>query len=142
LDIIVGRAVDFARRSVLLFSPGLSLYGITSVAFLFIVEDDARLRILRYGPLRARYGAWRLDTMFANVHTPHEIELAVYDLRPIPPDRYVFNGVSTLWIIGPVRRRIVFLFAGDLAGLASPTGIFFENQFVILHDRPPCRFSG
>jgi hypothetical protein len=35
--------------------------------------------------------------------------------------------------IGVKRELVIFLFAGNLTGLASPAGIFFVNEFEVIH---------
>ena len=137
------RAILLAWRSLLLFNSGLALYRIAAVTLFFVVEDDACLWIFGDGAFGASLGADGVGAMFADVHSPHEIELTVHVFRTIPPDRQMFDSIRTIRrIVGTMRGIVLFLFAGYLAGLASPAGELFDNQCIFIHGWPPSFFSG
>jgi len=50
----------------------------------------------------------------------------------------MFDSIRTIRrIVGTMRGIVVFLFAGYLAGLASPAGELFDNQCIFIHGWPP-----
>jgi hypothetical protein len=101
----------------------------------FVVKDDDSVFPFRYGFHWACLRTWRVIAVLADIHTPHEVELPVHLFRAIGPDRKVLD--ATVCIDG-----IVLLLAGHFTGLASPAGIFFDNQCIPVHGRPPSFFSG
>jgi hypothetical protein len=107
---------------------------LTPVAF-FVVKDDDPVSPLRYGFQWACLYTGRLIAVPTDIHTPHEVELPVHQFRAIRPDRKVLDTIFCI-------DGIVLLLAGDFASLASPTGIFLDNQCISFHGWPPCFFSG
>jgi hypothetical protein len=106
-------------------TPGASL----------IVKDDNPIFPFHYSFSWAGLRTDGFSAVFADVHSPHEIELPVHEFRAIRPDRKVLDTIGCIdWI--------VFLFAGDFAGLTSPAGELFDNQCMLIHGWPPSVFSG
>jgi hypothetical protein len=73
--------------------------------------------------------------VFADIHTPYEIELPVHQFRAIRPNRKVLDPIVCFdWI--------EFLFACYFAGLTSPAGELFDNQCMLIHGCPLSFCSG
>jgi len=101
-------------------TPGASL----------IVKDDNPVFPFYYGIFGAGLHTDGLIAVFADAHTPYEIELSVHQFRTVSPNRQVLDAIGCIdWI--------VFLFAGYFTGLASPAGKLFDNQCILIHGCPP-----
>ena len=59
----------------------------------FIVKDDDPVFPFHYGVFGADLCADGIITVFADVHTPHEIKLPVHQFRAIPPYRKVLDPI-------------------------------------------------
>ena len=98
---------------------------LTPGAFLLVKNDDPVFPF-RDPFNRAGFGADGFGTVFADIHTPDEIELPVHELGTIRPNRQILHPVARI-------DRIIFLFACDFTGLASPAGVLFDDQRISIH---------
>ena len=95
---------------------------LTPSAFL-IVKDDDPVFPFHYGFHWTCLCTGRILAVFADIHTPHEIELPVHQFRAISPNRQVLDTIGCIdWII--------FLFARYFTGLTSPAGELFDNERI------------
>jgi hypothetical protein len=97
------------------------------------MEHDACLSVFGDGAFRTGLSTDGFVAVSADAHPPHEIELTIQVFRAIRLNRYIFIRMPTIWATGVKRELVVFLFAGNLTGLASPTRIFFVNELGVIH---------
>jgi hypothetical protein len=97
------------------------------------MQHNTCLSFFGDGAFRTGLGTDGFVAVPADFYPPHEIQLIIQVSRAICPNRYIFVRMPIIRAIGVKRELVIFLFAGNLTGLASPAGIFFVNEFEVIH---------
>jgi len=99
---------------------------------LLIIQDHDAVFPSGDGLFRAGIHTGGIVTVLTDGDPEHDIQLPLHDPGPVLPHRDEPDAI----------RRPVFLFAGDLAGSASPAEFLIDDEGVGFHTAPPLSFSG